>query len=178
VRLHWSEEDAAKVEESLQWSLSSDYVQLHPFARWPYKWWQQDHWRQLIGNFLDKGFKVAITGSPSEATVAKELAAGYPNDAVRVLAGALNWRQLACLASHARLYVGLDTANTHLAAATDSPVVALYGPTDPRIWGPWPNGYEGQSPYQQRIPGGSPARGSYLTDAGRAGVRTLPAGGV
>lgn len=154
VRLHWSEEDAAQVEESLQWPLSSDYVQLHPFARWPYKWWPQAHWRQLIGNFLEKGIKVAITGSPSEIKVAEELASGYADEDVRVLAGVLNWRQLACLASHARLYVGLDTANTHLAAATDTPVVALYGPTDPRIWGPWPNGFVGRSPYQQRLPGG------------------------
>ena len=38
----------------------------------------------------------------------------------------------------ARLFVGPDTSVTHLAAATGCPTVALYGPTDPRLWGPVP----------------------------------------
>ena len=33
---------------------------------------------------------------------------------------------------------------THLAAATGTPTVALYGPTDPRLWGPWPAGGLGE----------------------------------
>ena len=36
------------------------------------------------------------------------------------------------------MYVGPDTSVTHLAAASGAPTVALYGPTDPRLWGPWP----------------------------------------
>ena len=40
----------------------------------------------------------------------------------------------------ARIYVGPDTSVTHLAAATGCPTVALFGPTDPRVWGPWPAG--------------------------------------
>ena len=36
--------------------------------------------------------------------------------------------------------VGPDTSVTHLAAAAGCPTVALYGPTDPRLWGPWPVG--------------------------------------
>src|SRR3984957_18018469 len=51
-----------------------------------------------------------------------------------------DWRELAATTAAARAYVGPDTAITHLAAATGTPTVALYGPTDPRIWGPWPVG--------------------------------------
>jgi heptosyltransferase-3 len=40
----------------------------------------------------------------------------------------------------ARIYIGPDTSVTHLAAAAGCPTVALYGPTDPRLWGPWPVG--------------------------------------
>ena len=36
----------------------------------------------------------------------------------------------------ARLYVGNDSGITHLAAAVGAPVIALFGPTDPGIWGP------------------------------------------
>src|SRR5205823_13336944 len=38
----------------------------------------------------------------------------------------------------ARIDVGPDTSVTHLASAIGAPTVALYGPTDPRLWGPWP----------------------------------------
>jgi len=44
--------------------------------------------------------------------------------------------QLACWLAEAALYVGNDSGITHLAAAVETPVLALFGPTDPRIWGP------------------------------------------
>ena len=40
----------------------------------------------------------------------------------------------------ARVYLGPDTSVTHLAAAAGCRTVALFGPTDPRVWGPWPIG--------------------------------------
>ncbi len=56
------------------------------------------------------------------------------------LDGELAWPEIAALLSGARVYVGPDTSVTHLAAAAGCPTVALYGPTDPRRWGPWPRG--------------------------------------
>ena len=56
------------------------------------------------------------------------------------LDGKLEWPELTAAIRGAQVYVGPDTAITHLAAATGAPTVALYGPTDPRLWGPWPVG--------------------------------------
>jgi len=148
VGIEWMDDDAQCVWRQLPWEEKDDYVQLHPFARWTYKWWNRQGWRDLITYLLDAGLRVAITGSPAEKEQAHALAKGYDRDKVCVFAGDLNWRQLACLSSHARAYVGLDTANTHLAASTGTPVIALFGPTDPRIWGPWPNGFDGETPWQ------------------------------
>ena len=47
-----------------------------------------------------------------------------------------NLYDLAVWPAGARLYVGNDFGVTHLAAAVGTPVVALFGPTDPAIWGP------------------------------------------
>jgi len=47
-----------------------------------------------------------------------------------------NLYELACWLATARLYIGNDSGITHLAAAVGTPVVALFGPTDPRIWAP------------------------------------------
>ena len=44
--------------------------------------------------------------------------------------------ELACWLSGARVYLGNDSGITHLAAAVGTPVVALFGPTDPRVWAP------------------------------------------
>jgi heptosyltransferase-3 len=52
----------------------------------------------------------------------------------------LSWPQNVALLSRARVYVGTDTSITHLAAAVGCPTLALFGPMDPRVWGPWPVG--------------------------------------
>jgi ADP-heptose:LPS heptosyltransferase len=43
---------------------------------------------------------------------------------------------LACWIARARVYIGNDSGITHLAAAVGSPVLAIFGPTDPRAWAP------------------------------------------
>ncbi len=56
------------------------------------------------------------------------------------LDGKLDWPQLAALLTSAAVYVGVDTSMTHLAAGAGCPTIALYGPTSPRLIGPWPVG--------------------------------------
>jgi len=148
IRIHWSDADGCAVAGHLPWKSSGSYAHLHPFARWPYKLWNTEGWRYLFDHLLERGINVVLTGAPAEAAPAHALAKGYARDKVCVLAGELNWRQLACLSARASAYVGLDTANTHLAASTGAPVIALFGPTDPRVWGPWPNGFDGKTPWR------------------------------
>jgi ADP-heptose:LPS heptosyltransferase len=52
--------------------------------------------------------------------------------------GRWTFAQTADILRHAAVYVGPETATTHLAAACGTPTVALYGRTDPAIWEPWP----------------------------------------
>jgi heptosyltransferase III len=47
-----------------------------------------------------------------------------------------NLYELGCWLASARLYVGNDSGITHLAAAVGTPVVAIFGPSDPAIWAP------------------------------------------
>jgi ADP-heptose:LPS heptosyltransferase len=47
-----------------------------------------------------------------------------------------NLYELGCWLAGARLYIGNDSGITHLAAAAGTPVLALFGPSDPAVWAP------------------------------------------
>jgi len=53
------------------------------------------------------------------------------------LAGRLTLKELAAVLARARLFIGMDSAPMHMAAAVGTPVVALFGPSGADIWGPW-----------------------------------------
>jgi heptosyltransferase-3 len=53
------------------------------------------------------------------------------------LSGQLSLKELAALAARARLFVGVDSAPMHIAAAMGTPTVAIFGPSGDREWGPW-----------------------------------------
>lgn len=167
VQIQWSASDTDEVFAALPWSRGNAFIHIHPFARWPYKWWRKAAWKQIIEAALNSGLRVVISGSPAEAETARDMVSGYPETHVHVAAGRFNWRQLACLSHHAASYIGLDTANTHLAAAAGANVIALFGPTDPRIWGPWPNGFTGTSPWQTSSPQGIQRKGNISLMQGR-----------
>ena len=104
-----------------------------------YKQWTQAGWRELAAALIKRGLSVVATGGPasSERSYLDEL---WNKDAppVRRLDGRLSWPQLAGLLAKSQIYIGPDTSVTHLAAASGASTIALYGPTDPRLWGPWP----------------------------------------
>jgi heptosyltransferase-3 len=114
------------------------YALLHPAPMFQYKRWTDDGWRIVADDLSRRGLRVLVTGGPAaeERTYLDRLLGGVAN--VRRVDGRLTWPQLAMLAAHAQVFVGPDTSVTHLAAAAGAPTVALYGPTDPRLWGPWP----------------------------------------
>jgi heptosyltransferase-3 len=119
--------------------LEGNYAVIHAAPMFRYKQWTQNGWRELAAALAARGLAVIATGGPGEAErrYLDELWAGVP---VRRVDGKLDWPQLAGLLSKARVYVGPDTSVTHLATAAGCATVAIYGPTDPRLWGPWPVG--------------------------------------
>ena len=48
-------------------------------------------------------------------------------------------QEYAYLVSKATLFFGIDSAPMHIAASTDTPVIALFGASKPDAWGPWHN---------------------------------------
>jgi len=121
---------------------------LHPLPMWHYKRWTREGWEALIGWLQGRGLRPVLTGGPEaeERAFCATLAA---RTGALDLAGKLPFGALAALLGRARLYIGPDTSVTHLAAACGTPTLALYGPSNPVKWGPWPRGCEAAlSPYR------------------------------
>ena len=53
------------------------------------------------------------------------------------LGGQLTLKQLAALTAQAKLFIGVDSAPMHIAAAMQTPVLASFGPSGDKEWGPW-----------------------------------------
>ena len=115
------------------------YAVIHAAPMFRYKRWHAEGWRALAARLAEHGLAIVATGGPGEAE-RRYLDDIWDGDDVRRLDGQLSWPELAALLAGARVFVGPDTSVTHLAAAAGCPTVALYGPTDPRLWGPWPVG--------------------------------------
>jgi len=113
------------------------YAVVHAAPMFTYKRWTSGGWQALAAALHARGLATAVTGAGGDRAYLDEV--WHDCDVVR-LDGKLDWPELSALIAGARVYIGPDTAITHLAAATGTPTVALYGPTDPRLWGPWPRG--------------------------------------
>jgi heptosyltransferase-3 len=115
------------------------YAVIHAVPMFRYKRWTDAGWRDLAAGLAARGLAVVATGGPGEAEC-HYLDGVWGGTDVQRRDGVLSWGELAALIGGAAVYIGPDTSVTHLAAATGVPTVALYGPTDPRLWGPWPAG--------------------------------------
>ena len=99
------------------------------------KRWTPNGWRELLADLLAGGAAVALVGSPADRSLAEAIAAGL-SPRPFVLAGQTSVAELLGLLERASLVVSGDSGPLHLAAALGVPVVAIHGPSDPRISGP------------------------------------------
>ncbi len=115
------------------------FIAVNPVAFWETKLWSDDKFAHL-GDRIRKelGIAVALTGGEFEPLekIRKLMKTGAVN-----LGGKTSLRELAALYKMARMVVTTDSGPMHIAAAVGTPVVALFGPTDPARTGPYGSGH-------------------------------------
>ncbi|APW37985.1 hypothetical protein RD110_12925 [Rhodoferax koreense] len=120
--------------------LQAGAVVVHAPSMWTYKQWPLAHFAVLVEALLAQGRQVVLTGSGSardqECVAALRGLASAPQ--LLDVSGQLDFAQLTALFAQAALYIGPDTSISHLAAAAGLPVIAIFGPTNPQRWAPWP----------------------------------------
>jgi len=136
-------DDELSVDQALPFAWREQaFVVLHLLPMWQYKRWTLEGWTALAQALHAQNLRVVLTGgnAPVEQEFLRQALAVFPENTVNV-AGKLAFSAVAKLLKTAKLYVGPDTAVTHLAAAVGVKTLALYGPTNPLKWSPYPQGY-------------------------------------
>ncbi|MCU4183090.1 glycosyltransferase family 9 protein [Acidiferrimicrobium sp. IK] len=115
-----------------------DATVIHPGAAAPARRWPPRRWAEVVRAEVGAGRRVVLTGSAGEAAVAATIAAAAPGAAVCNLAGRTDLDELIAVVRSAGRVISGDTGVAHLAFATATPSVTLYGPVPPAEWGPPP----------------------------------------
>lgn len=134
-------------------ALKQPYVVVHAGPLTAYKRWPLAHWVNLITWIAKEGYQVVLSASPAKQDIQlNHDIISLLDDSTRTkvidAAGQLSIPQAGTLIRGATLYIGVDTSITHLAAACNTPTITLFGATPPSNFGPWPNGFIGEQPYQ------------------------------
>ncbi|HUG17310.1 MAG TPA: glycosyltransferase family 9 protein [Thermomicrobiales bacterium] len=115
--------------------IAGAYAVIHPGSGAPVKEWPVHRWRALAVALAENGIAVVVTGSERERRLAGEIVDGSPNSAS--VAGETPLGILIGLLSRASIAIGPDCGPLHIAVATNTPSVHLFGPSDPGRYGPW-----------------------------------------
>ncbi|GKS64948.1 glycosyl transferase family 1 [Nitrospira sp.] len=136
----WTSADEASIQRRFPQRDMQRYAVIHVSPKFAYKMWTVAGWIALGRWLMGQGLTVVVTGMESAETA-------YCEQIVQGLPGAVNLvdhvalPELGSLLSRAALYIGTDTAVSHMAAAVGTPSVVLFGPSNPVKWGPWPKDF-------------------------------------
>jgi heptosyltransferase-2 len=114
---------------------------IHAAASLTAKQWPLDRFAQVM-RILQERFQARFvyTGSKEDSRLYKEIEQQGPFNGLN-LCGITSVRENIALYRECDLFFGVDSGPMHMAAAVGVPVVALFGPTDERKWGPWGIGH-------------------------------------
>ncbi|HHZ82486.1 MAG TPA: putative lipopolysaccharide heptosyltransferase III [Nitrospirales bacterium] len=116
-------------------------VMIHSGARWEAKSWLAERFAAVADTIqVSRSTRVVFAGSEQERARVKDIQAQMSTTSVSIV-GQTTVLQLAAVMKRCVLFLGNDNGPMHMAAAVGLPVVALFGPTNPKVWGPWGKGH-------------------------------------
>lgn len=117
--------------------IDSKYVVIAPGTNWESKCWPTESYADLADHiWAEYGLPIIVVGASKDKGLAADIKQ-RSQAKVFDLTGQTTLKQLAVVLQHSALFIGGDTGPMHLAVAMGTPVVALFGPTDPNRNGPY-----------------------------------------
>ena len=115
---------------------------LAPTANWGGKEWPIERFIELVQRLtvadgMLAGAHVAVFSAPSEAARADRLIESLPQHATIDLRGKTDLLTAYACLKRADMFIGNDSALMHLAAASGTPTLGLFGPSKEKVYGPW-----------------------------------------
>jgi len=111
------------------------FIVMHVSAGNQYREWGVENWKKLIEIIFGKrtDIKVALIGSEKDLLYEENLK--FPNTVSFI--GKLNLGEVRELIKRSLLFIGPDSGPMHIASTTKTPIIAIFGPTTPSVFGPW-----------------------------------------
>ncbi len=135
-----ADDDKARVDallKKVKINVDRPIVAVNPVALWETKLWFNDRFAKISDLLIrEHGFQVVFTGAAADQSVIEAILGMMEEKAVS-LAGRTTLKMLAALYEKAGFVISTDTGPMHLAAAMDTPVIAVFGPTAPWRTGPY-----------------------------------------
>lgn len=131
-----TDEDRHYIDEFLnsQWISGNQKlvgINISASLRWLSKNWPIEHIFKLCAELSRRDLRVVITGTERDSIEANKLLNSLKHIKLINACGKTTINQLACLIKRCDVYISSDSAPLHIAAAMDTPFIALFGPTDP-----------------------------------------------
>ena len=100
--------------------------------------WSAEGFARVADALVERyGARIVLVGTLADGV--SQVASLMRSEAVN-LEGRTNLGQLAAILKRCDLFIGADSGVMHLAAAVSTPLVAIFGPSNHKAWGPWPRG--------------------------------------
>ena len=110
-------------------------VVIHAPSRWKFKELPIATWANVIDTLKDKKFEVVLCGSKDDLLTNQAIYASCRTKPI--LTNNFSLEDTTALYSLAHLVLTIDSMSTHLASATQTPVISIFGPSNEKNWGPW-----------------------------------------
>ncbi len=110
-------------------------VLLHPTARYDNKAWPLERFAEVADWLSEQGMRVVLIGGKQDILIGQQIL-NVTTHKPENLMGKTALSQLVSVMKRSQLLIGNDGGPMHMAAAVGCPVVGLFGPTDPAVWGP------------------------------------------
>jgi ADP-heptose:LPS heptosyltransferase len=130
-----ADREAESVERRLAELEVSSFAILNPGGGWASKLWKPERYGEIAEGLKARGLAALVTWGPGEEGLADRVVDASRDAAIKCFPTTL--LDYVELARRAQLVVAADTGPLHLACAVATPVVGLFGPTDPARNGPF-----------------------------------------
>ena len=110
-------------------------VVIHAPSRWKFKELPIATWVNVIDKLKEKKFEVVLCGSKDDLLTNQAI---YTLCKMKpIMTNNFSLEDTAALYNLAHLVLTIDSMSTHLASATQTPVISVFGPSNEKNWGPW-----------------------------------------